>query len=77
MYQTVGHNALDFYSEAMGLKLYRRKIAADLVTISKGRFVWNVVKSLGYFFGLVCDTLPQISENTRNFNRAQKFEDSN
>ena len=37
MYQTVGHNALDLYSEAMGLQLYRRKIAGDPVTISKGR----------------------------------------
>jgi len=35
MYQTVGHNALDFYSEAMGLRLYRRKIAGDPVSISK------------------------------------------
>ena len=31
MYQTVGHHAIDLYSEAMGLPLYRRTIEGEAV----------------------------------------------
>ncbi|XP_014681942.1 PREDICTED: diphthine--ammonia ligase-like isoform X2 [Priapulus caudatus] len=35
MYQTVGHHAIDFYADAMGLPLYRRIIEGSSVAIEK------------------------------------------
>lgn len=35
MYQTVGHDGIDLYSESMGLPLYRRVIAGNAVVQDK------------------------------------------
>lgn len=36
MYQTVGHDAINFYSEAMGLPLFRREIKGEPIAIDSG-----------------------------------------
>ena len=35
MYQTVGHHAIDLYSQAIGLPLYRREIHGQAVELGK------------------------------------------